>query len=169
MSSRTQAIPQPNVQHRDDDGRLVQLVINGPLPLPAQSGNAWLVAIDGSAHAQHAVTQAMQLVSQTQDGRLHLLNVQPWLSKEAAEVELVRRGWEASTTARAALAAAGIPWCLHVSMGDSAERIVEEAKQSGCRGIVIGSRGLGAAKNLLIGSVAYKVIHLSPISVLVAR
>ena len=35
--------------------------------------------------------------------------------------------------------------------------------------IVIGSRGLGAAKNLLIGSVAYKVIHLSPISVLVAR
>ena len=169
MSSQTQAIPQPKERQRDNDGRLIHLVIDGPLPLPAQSGNAWLVAIDGSEHAQHAVTQAMQLVSQTQDGRLHLLNVQHWLSKEAAEVELPRRGWEASAMARTTLTAAGIPWCLHVSMGDSAERIVEVAKQSGCRGIVIGSRGLGAAKNLLIGSVAYKVIHLSPISVLVAR
>ena len=67
------------------------------------------------------------------------------------------------------LSASALPWQLHVVMGDAADAIVALSAHLGCQTIVIGSRGLGATENLLVGSVAYKVIHLSPVSVLVVR
>lgn len=161
-------IPSPESIERDDTGRLVGLAIDTGEPLAHQE-NSWLVAVDGSVHAQRAVAEAANLASQMHGGALHLVNVQPWLSKEAAETELAPRAWAASEKARVLLDAKGLPWRLHVAMGDTAEHIVALAKRLGCRGIVIGSRGLGAAENLLVGSVAYKVIHLSPLSVLVVR
>lgn len=54
-------------------------------------------------------------------------------------------------------------------MGDAAEGIVALARELGSRGIAIGSRGLTAAESLLLGSVAYKVVHLSAVPVLVVR
>lgn len=153
----------------DGDGRLIGLAIDGGGLLSTRAENIWLVAVDGSAHAQRGVAEAARLACQMNDCAIHLLNVQPWLSKEAAAAELAQRGWAASESARALLDAQGQPWRLHVAMGEPAERIVALATRLGCRGIVIGSRGLGAAENLLVGSVAYKVIHLSPMSVLVVR
>jgi nucleotide-binding universal stress UspA family protein len=161
-------IPAPSSTERDDTGRLVAIAIDAGQPLAHQE-NSWLVAIDGSTHAQRAVAEAASLACQMQGGALHLVNVQPWLSKEAAETELAQRAWAVSEKARALLDGQGLSWRLHVAMGDTAEHIVALAKRLHCRGIVIGSRGLGAAENLLIGSVAYKVIHLSPLSVLVVR
>lgn len=168
-ASNPSKMPTPGSVERDEDGRLVGLHIDGDQPLVAHGENAWLVAVDGSSHAQRAVAEAAHLACQMPGCSLHLVNVQHWLSKEAAETELAQRGWAASEKARAFLDARGQPWRLHVVMGEAAEHIVALASRLGCRGIVIGSRGLGAAENLLVGSVAYKVIHLSPVSVLVVR
>lgn len=164
-------MPKPSAMQRDSEGRLVHLTIDSTTPLPVSANNEWLVAIDGSVHAQRGLTEAMRLTRKmmVMDCVLHLVNVQQWLSHEAAETKLAQRGWEASAEARALLNAAGQPWRLHVAMGDSAECIVDTVKEIGCSGIIIGSRGLSSVESLLIGSVAYKVIQQSPVSVLVVR
>jgi nucleotide-binding universal stress UspA family protein len=154
---------------RDGDGRLVGMTMNYGLDAVAAKSNAWLVAVDGSAHGLRAVTEAIHLAANMNACALHVVNVQHWLSREAAETELSHRALAATETACALLRQAARPWRLHVAMGDPAERIVALAKELGCRGIVIGSRGLGSAETLLMGSVAYKVIHLSAVPVMVVR
>ncbi len=53
--------------------------------------------------------------------------------------------------------------------GDPAEKILQTAAQQKADLIVLGSRGLGELKGLLVGSVSSKVAHLAPCSCLIAR
>lgn len=152
---------------RDSDGRLIGLSIDSGRPISLVEENTWLVAIDGSEHSLHAAAQAAHL-GLMKNCVIHLINVQPWLSKEAAESELMQRGWDATAKARDLLDASGISWRLHVVMGEVVESIVALAEHLNCRAIIIGSKGLSATEALL-GSVAYKTIHLSKVSVLVVR
>ena len=46
--------------------------------------------------------------------------------------------------------------------GDAADRIVAAAEKEGADMIVMGSRGFGDLKGLLVGSVSHKVSHLAP-------
>lgn len=162
-----QVAPPPVSAEHDSDGRLVGLVYDSIPPLPAPDANPWLVAIDGSDNALRAVACAATQVRQMKSSAVHLIHVQPWLSKEASEQELGHRGLGATARARATLDAAGLPWRLHVALGDPAERIVGTAVQLRASAIVIGSRGLNALESLVFGSVAYKAIHRSPVPVLV--
>ena len=162
------ALPTPSRSDRDSDGRLVGVTFEGGAQA-TPGGSLWLVAVDGSDHALRAVAEAARLAGQIKGCTLNLVNVQHWLSREAAETELASRGWKATEKARALLAATSTPWQLHVVMGEAADAIVALSTRLGCQTIVVGSRGLGATENLLVGSVAYKVIHLSPVSVLVVR
>ena len=84
-------------------------------------------------------------------------------------MELARRGWHATTAARAHMDEAGIAWRLHVRMGEAAEEIVALAQELGSQGIAIGSHGLTATESLFLGSVAYKVVHLGKVPVLIVR
>lgn len=162
-------IPAATSCERDADGRLVGLVFDSEPALPAPATNPWLVAVDPSDNALRAVAQATRQADAMAACALHLVNVQPWLGKEAAEAELARRAWLATEPARALLDAAGRPWQLHVAMGEPADQIIALAGCLACCGIVIGSRGLGVTKNLLLGSVAYKLMHLSPHPVMMVR
>lgn len=152
---------------RDADSRLVSLVYDSTPPLPMPETNPWVVAVDSSDNALRAVTHAACEAAAMNACALHLVHVQPWLSKEAAEAELAHRALGATARARALLDAQGIPWRLHVALGDPAERILERGVQLRAAGIVIGSRGLNVVESLLFGSVAYKVMHLSPLPVMV--
>lgn len=151
----------------DSDGRLVGLVYDSTPPLPAPDANPWLIAVDNSDNALRAVDFVAGQARAMHTCALHLVHVHPWLSKEAAEHELSHRALEATLAVRAALAAAGLPWRLHVALGDPAEHIIKQAVRLRAASIVIGSRGLNAVESLLLGSVAYKVMHLSPIPVMV--
>lgn len=162
-------MPAPARTERDADARLVAVVLDGAKPLPSGPDDDWLVGIDGSEHALRAAGQAAQLVRRIRHGAVHLVHVQPWLSKEAAENELAQRGWEATAEARALLDRSGVAWRLHVLMGDPAERIAALGSALGCRAIAIGSQGVGATVGLLLGSVAYKLLHLSQTPVLLVR
>lgn len=150
---------------RDRDGRLIRLAIDCGRPFSSAEKNNWIVAIDGSEYSLRAATQAQYFGSCA----IHLINVQPWLSKEAAESELMQRGWDATSRARALLDKMGISWRLHIVMGETVESIVALADELSCRGIIIGSKGLSATEALLLGSVAYQTIHKSNVSVLVVR
>jgi len=163
------AVPTPVSEERDNIGRLIAATFETGRLQP-DAGSGWLVAVDGSDHSLRAVAQAARLVSESRErASIDLVNVQPWLGKEAAETELPRRGWAATAPARALLDAAGMPWRVHAVMGEAAPQIVRLAEALGSRGILIGARGLTSAEALLLGSVTYKVIHTATVSVLVTR
>lgn len=158
--SHSPEFPVPNTSERDSDGRLIGLAFDSVPPLATQEENAWLVAVDGSDNAMRAVVHAVQQASEMKTCALHLVHVQPWLSREAAEAELAHRAWLITERSRALLDAKGQAWRLHVVMGNVAEGILHVAVKLRCRGIVIGRRGLGAAEGLLFGSITSKLMHL---------
>ena len=162
-----QVTPVLTDSERDNEGRLVGMVYDSTPPLSAPDANPWLVAVDSSDNALRAVAHAAAQAGAMNVVALHLVHVQPWLSKEAAEAELEHRALGATARARSLLDAAGLPWRLHVVLGDPAERIIHRAVRISASGIVIGSRGLNVLESLLFGSVAYKVMHLSPLPVMV--
>jgi len=53
--------------------------------------------------------------------------------------------------------------------GDPADVIIDEAKAVGADLVVVGTRGLGAAARLVLGSISTKVLHHAPCDVLVVR
>lgn len=134
-----------------------------------------LLAMDGSAHASEAAHW--------------LAGRPPWLGETAVDMVYVqeplplfaallpphddvlaqwggRLSEEATREARAALAAAGIENRVHAPAGEPAARIVRLAGELRSDFIVMGARGLGAAHHALLGSVALKTVHLSPVPVM---
>jgi nucleotide-binding universal stress UspA family protein len=53
--------------------------------------------------------------------------------------------------------------------GDPAEQILRHAEKEGANLIVMGSRGLGDLKGLLLGSISHKVSQLSPCSCITVK
>lgn len=162
-------IPAPERSQRDEFDRLIALDWQSATYARSSERGRWLVAVDGSEGSLGAVVMAARLIEAQPQAGIDLVHVQGWLVKEAAEVELPRRGWEATDAARAVLDEAGVPWSVHVRMGEAAEEIVALAGALGSRGIAIGSRGLTATESLFLGSVAYKVVHLGKVPVLIVR
>jgi len=163
------AMPAPALERRDDMGRLVAVTWPGAGVSEDPGSKRWLVAVDGSACSLRAVGMVAGLAAMEPGVGVDLVHVQLWLNKEAAESELARRGWTATAQARQLLDAASVRWRLHIVMGEGAPEIADLADALGSRGIAIGSRGLTATESLLLGSVAYKVVHLARLPVLIVR
>jgi len=137
-----------------------------------------LLPVDGSPSSDRAVDRLIdELGALKQTPEIHLLNVQRPLGGVVGafvpydQIERYHReeGLKALATAMKKLDAAGVAYHHHVSVGNEAETIVQFAAQNGCDRIVMATRGLGAVSNLLLGSVATKVIHLSPMPVLLVK
>lgn len=56
-----------------------------------------------------------------------------------------------------------------VDQGDASARILAQARERGADAIVLGSRGLGQLKELLIGSVSHKVTSVSPVTCIIVK
>lgn len=163
-------MPLPLAEDRDDMGRLMAVTWTRAPASQAAGTGRWLVAVDGSPASLRALEMAARMTAASQHGAgVDLVHVQPWLTREAAETELARRGWSATAPARQFLDAAGTNWRLLCLMGEAAPEIVRIAEILACCGIAIGSRGLTATESLLLGSVAYKVVHLALPPVLLVR
>jgi nucleotide-binding universal stress UspA family protein len=65
--------------------------------------------------------------------------------------------------------AAGVRFVSKILVGDVPKALVTYAEEKGCDGIVMGTRGMGAVGNLLLGSVATKVIHLTRLPVTLVK
>lgn len=63
------------------------------------------------------------------------------------------------------LDAAGVRYTVTKRVGPIAESIVDQARQSGSNMICMGTRGMTALANVLLGSVATRVLHLAHIPV----
>jgi nucleotide-binding universal stress UspA family protein len=102
---------------------------------------------------------------------VHLINVQPaydeygmvpaYLSRVKHRELMRARAQAALAPAIARLRRAGVRYVAHAAYGDTASAIVRAARRLRCDSIVMGTRGMGAIGNLLIGSVASRVMHLA--------
>ncbi|MDP2238882.1 MAG: universal stress protein [Burkholderiales bacterium] len=137
-----------------------------------------LVAIDGSAAGVRAVRHAIARLKSGYDGTIHLLHVQPpFKSGEVsalvtAEMSQEARRCEAEhavNEAREVLVGALVPHKVLVVTGAVADTIVNQAAGLGCGEIVMGTRGLGAVGNLVLGSVAARVVRLSSVPVTLVK
>jgi nucleotide-binding universal stress UspA family protein len=136
-----------------------------------------LVAFDGSPHASRALAETIEL-AQANHGRLTVIAVMPgpslWLGA-AGEVPMNLGGLEPSPEAefqamldRAVRSVpAEVPVVTLLKRGAAADAILAEARQGDHDAIVIGSRGHGELRSLLLGSVSHAVLRRSPVPVLV--
>ena len=136
-----------------------------------------LVAVDGSGHAKNAVRYAADL-AKTYGAALVLLAVggqRPLAAPlaELAQSEDLSRSEIFRRILSSALALAEVSSDLEVERlvcdGDPGDETLAQAERLGADLIVIGSRGLGAYAELLLGSVSRKVLHLAKVPVMVVR
>lgn len=137
-----------------------------------------LVAFDGSAGSKNALKWALNLASKLQSQTLlvavaneswgwssdadpnilaqaaHLQRQQLRQSLEAAEVQFAQLGLAVSTQIR---------------IGSPGDELIECAQEEQADMIVTGTRGFGTSPNLMLGSVAHKLVTYSPVPVVVVK
>jgi nucleotide-binding universal stress UspA family protein len=136
-----------------------------------------LVPVDGSEHALRAIDALIGEMSGGSAPELHLLNVQHSLTGDIGrfldhqQISGFHReeGLKALEVARQKLDAAGMPYAVHISVGEPAEIIVQYAQEKGCDEIVMGARGHDLIATLLMGSVARAVSDRAGIPVRVVE
>jgi nucleotide-binding universal stress UspA family protein len=132
-----------------------------------------LIPCDGSDNALRAVRYAASLAKELSDVQLELLNVQDPLPQKVhaalSEQEIVN--WQAGEAdiilqpARQILDAEEVQYQVRSRVGSPANEIARHVHETQCDAIIMGTRGLGPIANLMIGSVATKVIHLVEVPV----
>jgi nucleotide-binding universal stress UspA family protein len=134
--------------------------------------NTVLVAYDGSDSSRRALDETAKLVRNgTAVTVLSVAEPLPRVGRAPSmllpeEDELRKRQL---AEAREILRERGIEAATVERHGDPAAMIVDEAESEGADLIVIGTRGLGAGKRLLHGSVSTAVLHHATSNVLVVR
>jgi nucleotide-binding universal stress UspA family protein len=136
-----------------------------------------LVAVDGSRAATAALTEAIDL-ARAEGARLTLISVAstprwqvaggPYYVPLPGEGELERQAWETLERAEA-LVPEDVPVSTAVRHGRVAEEILKRVETGEHDLVVMGSRGLGRAGSLLLGSVSRAVLAGSPVPVMIAR
>lgn len=128
----------------------------------------YLIATDGSVHATRAAEYIARRAAKLGPCEVHLLHVHTAVIAGSPEhQDLALRAATHTASARAMLDAAGVACQVHGELGDPVRRILEQVHAQNCDEVVAGSRGMGALGNLALGSVAYKIVHLSTVPVTV--
>jgi nucleotide-binding universal stress UspA family protein len=138
-----------------------------------------LIAVDGSAYTTKAVEHVVRHLDWFQGKpELHLLHVKlpippgrsrAFLSGDAINSYYREDSEEALAPAEALLKKQEIPCHASWKVGDIAEEIRAYANKNEIDMIVMGSHGHGALQNLVMGSVATKVLAATTVPVLIVR
>nr|CAE28875.1 Universal stress protein (Usp) [Rhodopseudomonas palustris CGA009] len=138
-----------------------------------------LLPYDGSANAGRALDWVIALAHDNVPIELVLVYAHPepalygeiavYVSKEKMDELQREHSDDILQPAIAKLNAANIPLTSEVLTGDTAQRIVKRAEELNCSGIVMGTRGRSAIGNLVLGSVANKVVHLTKLPVTLVK
>jgi nucleotide-binding universal stress UspA family protein len=137
-----------------------------------------LLAIDGSADSEEALTQAIDLAA-SQNARLTLFSaaVGPpstaYIGGGAGVAATIAAEAEAEASKLLSKAVDRIPEGISVTSIESNEPVrpalLAQVKSGEHDLIVMGSRGRGAVRSALLGSVSHFVLHHSPVPVLIVH
>jgi len=137
-----------------------------------------LIAVDGSNQALRAVRHAIGIVQKGLEAEIHILNVQPPMItlvefpfQDYALIEKAQQQHAEKVLkfATKLLDAAELSYTKHFEIGPVSRTIVDCAKANKCDSITMGTRGMGAFGNLVLGSIANQVIHLAEIPVTLVK
>ncbi|MDH3276550.1 MAG: universal stress protein [Nitrosopumilus sp.] len=133
-----------------------------------------LVPLDGSANSFRGLDVAIHMARQSQatiSGLYVAGIVKPKISEPISPLEKLFLEYAQKIMKKAKLKAAkkGILFFDRLSYGDNGKRIVEIAERENFDLIVIGSRGMGAAKEMFLGSTSNYVLHKSKRPVLIVK
>ena len=138
-----------------------------------------LIAVDGSEHANRAIEAVGNLARSALELEATLLCVSPepifYGSYTAATIQKIEDEQVIQQNAILAKAmeqarATGLQVAAPArAYGVIANEIVRIAKDRQIDQIALGTRGMGAVGNMLLGSVAQRVLHQSPVPVLLVK
>jgi nucleotide-binding universal stress UspA family protein len=135
-----------------------------------------LLPVDGSESSARATEELIKTLGWYNERPLidlvavhlpipRLPNMHLVVSDEAIERYYVEKSEDMLAASKKALDAAGVTYTAHKLVGPIAESIVDHARESGCNMIFMGTRGMTALSNMVLGSVATRVLHLAHIPV----
>jgi nucleotide-binding universal stress UspA family protein len=138
----------------------------------------FLIPVDGSECSRRAIEHAIRLARCPGPPEIHVLHVRPpvdawevrsFLSDEEIEQTQQHEGEASLREARDLLDAAGVAYHAHVAVGPIPETIARFADENACDLIVMGTHGRGGLSQILLGSVATQVVHLSHVPVTLVK
>jgi len=129
--------------------------------------------------AARALNYAIRLAKESGQVQLHIAyahappvvygEIAIYMPEERARELQERHSKDILGPAIAKATAAGVPFKSNILVGDVPHVLAKYAEDNACDGIVMGTRGMGAIGNLLMGSVATKVVHLSKLPVTLVK
>lgn len=140
--------------------------------------NRILLASDGSPNALRAAEFTVRLLKAMPGGRCTIVTVIPLTREEAAFLGAQSPVYDAAVAGKVGclldetehlFRAAGVETKKAVLQGDVAGSIVDFAEQDSFDLIVMGSRGLGGVKGMLLGSISSKVMQQAHCPVTVVK
>ncbi|MEO8653558.1 MAG: HAD-IC family P-type ATPase, partial [Ramlibacter sp.] len=145
----------------------------GNRPHPGDLVMKILIPVSSSHNAQFAVRHVVRRFMNDSSIQIHLLNVQPsfgrYLGRFASRRNLreYHRGEseKALDPSKRILEGFGIPYAVHMAVGDQAERITETAKRLHCDEIVMSTARKNSLTRLLENSVTNRVLERTSVPV----
>ncbi|MGB5081853.1 MAG: HAD-IC family P-type ATPase [Burkholderiales bacterium] len=132
-----------------------------------------LVPVHGSRNGQLAVRHVIKEFMNNTAMEIHLLNVQPPFNRDIARFvggKTLRdhhreRAQKVLSPIRQMLDGFGIPYAVHVEVGERAKTITDTARRLRCDHIVMGTARKNSLTRLVENSVTNKVLELTPVPV----
>ena len=132
-----------------------------------------LLPVDGSEYALAAVRHAIRLVGEGLDASFILANVQApayLIEVLLANPDAIGRATGATAAdaiegGRALLQQTNIPYQVEPATGDAVPVLLGLIERLGCDAVIMGTRGHGALRATLLGSVSQGLVHLASVPV----
>lgn len=130
-----------------------------------------LIPIDGSEHSLNALKYVRDRRKRGEKIKPLVLYVQPAPPVRNEEIDRIMREDRENVFSAPALRSLvkSLRLAPSFGVGDPAATIVKFAEDRGCDEIVMGTRGRGKIRQLVLGSVASKVVHLAKAPVVLVK
>lgn len=137
-----------------------------------------LIPTDGSKPARNALKYVISMFKEGLKVEIHIINVKPDLMPigdlTLIDLDFVEKNQQKESekimkSASKVLLDAGLDYKKAILRGAIAPNIVKYAKSHDCNSIVMGTRGMGALGNLVLGSTANQVVHMTKVPVTLVK